>query len=115
MQAATGISDIDELVENFIAAEDQNFSLFTCPARSRLPNSGGTSLRNTKESGILQHCRERLGRVGSVRAVCEAQNLLDNALTRSCKLAPESALAALEAAQRSSAGQQRGPRGTPTS
>merc|ERR550514_537847 len=29
MQAATGISDIDELVENFIAAEDQNFSLFT--------------------------------------------------------------------------------------
>merc|ERR1712036_36543 len=29
MQAATGISDIDELVENFINAEDQNFSLFT--------------------------------------------------------------------------------------
>jgi len=29
MQAATGIADIDELVENFIAAEDQNFSLFT--------------------------------------------------------------------------------------
>merc|ERR1711939_592269 len=28
MQAATGISDIDELVENFINAEDQNFSLF---------------------------------------------------------------------------------------
>merc|ERR1712078_966361 len=29
MQAATGISDIDDLVEQFISAEDQNFSLFT--------------------------------------------------------------------------------------
>jgi len=28
IQAATGISDIDELVQNFINAEDQNFSLF---------------------------------------------------------------------------------------
>ncbi|KAF4720566.1 coiledcoil domain containing [Perkinsus olseni] len=28
IQSATGISDIDELVQNFIAAEDQNFSLF---------------------------------------------------------------------------------------
>lgn len=28
IQAATGISDIDELVQNFIDAEDQNFSLF---------------------------------------------------------------------------------------
>jgi len=29
MQAATGISEIDELVDSFIQAEDQNFSLFT--------------------------------------------------------------------------------------
>lgn len=28
MQAATGIADIDDLVEQFISAEDQNFSLF---------------------------------------------------------------------------------------
>merc|ERR1711959_239008 len=28
IQAATGISDIDELVQNFVNAEDQNFSLF---------------------------------------------------------------------------------------
>merc|ERR1712187_73031 len=28
IQAATGICDIDELVQNFIHAEDQNFSLF---------------------------------------------------------------------------------------
>lgn len=28
IQAATGISDINELVQNFINAEDQNFSLF---------------------------------------------------------------------------------------
>merc|ERR1719265_33364 len=28
IQAASGISDIDELVQNFIDAEDQNFSLF---------------------------------------------------------------------------------------
>merc|ERR1712224_812884 len=28
IQAASGISDIDELVQNFVNAEDQNFSLF---------------------------------------------------------------------------------------
>merc|ERR1711881_245351 len=28
IQAATGICDIDELVQNFINAEDQNFTLF---------------------------------------------------------------------------------------
>ncbi len=28
IQAATGISDIDQLVETFISAEDKNFSLF---------------------------------------------------------------------------------------
>lgn len=29
IQAATGIADIDELVETFIDAEDRNFTLFT--------------------------------------------------------------------------------------
>jgi len=77
MQAATGISDIDELVENFIAAEDQNFSLFTyanelsgeiekhefdiCDCKTSLEQLKGTSNSGKKQQGLVE-LEERWGR-----------------------------------------------------
>jgi len=77
MQAATGISDIDELVENFIAAEDQNFSLFTYAnelsgeiekhefdigdCKTSLEQLKGTSNSGKKQQGLVE-LEERWGR-----------------------------------------------------
>merc|ERR1719231_321647 len=78
MHAATGISDIDELVENFIAAEDQNFSLFTyanelsgeiekhefdiAECKTALEQLKGTSNSGKKQQGLVE-LEERWGRM----------------------------------------------------
>ena len=44
IQAATGIQDIDELVEKFIKAEDKNFTLF-----SRVNKLAAEAIAQTKQ------------------------------------------------------------------
>merc|ERR1711988_1665249 len=73
IQAATGISDIDELVQNFINAEDQNFSLFNYANEL----SGDIEKLEAQISDLKEEL-EQLKGVGSGQADAQKQKVLSD-------------------------------------
>merc|ERR1712070_1344614 len=73
IQAATGISDIDELVQNFVNAEDQNFSLFNYANEL----SGDIEKLEAQISELKEEL-EQLKGVGSGQADAQKQKVLSD-------------------------------------
>merc|ERR1719262_1697901 len=73
IQAATGISDIDELVQNFVNAEDQNFSLFNYANEL----SGDIEKLEAQISELKEEL-EHLRGVGSGQADAQKQKVLSD-------------------------------------